>query len=101
MTLPMTALPPHLTAPPTPLSWARSDPEQSLLFRGARFTRVNFWCSLFLAVLLTVAFYVALIPIRTSIFGMSFLQRGEIPYCIAFFSFWSLAILWLKWRKLV
>lgn len=86
---------------PAILSWARLDPEQCLLFRGARFTRVNSWCSLFLAILWTVAFYVSLLPISSSMFGASFLQRGEIPYFIAFFSFWSLSILWLKWRKLV
>jgi len=92
---------PHASHQPLPLSWARSDPEQCLLFRGARFTRVNSWCSLFLGVLLTVAFYLSLLPISKSMLGASFLQRGEIPYFIAFFSFWSLAILWLKWRKLV
>ncbi len=85
---------------PIPLSWARSDPEQFLLFRGARFTRVNSWCSLFLGTLMTIAFYMALLPFRHTILGMSFYIRGEIPYFIAFFSFWSLAILWLKWRKL-
>lgn len=97
----MTIAAPHVVELPALLSWARSDPEQFLLFRGARFTRVNSWCSLFLAILLTVAFYASLLPISTTMFGASFLQRGEIPYFIAFFSFWSLAILWLKWRKLV
>lgn len=97
----MTIAASHVVELPALLSWARSDPEQFLLFRGARFTRVNSWCSLFLAILLTVAFYASLLPISTTMFGASFLQRGEIPYFIAFFSFWSLAILWLKWRKLV
>lgn len=32
--------------------------------------------------------------------GRSFYERGEIPYLIAFFFFWSLAILLLKWQKL-
>lgn len=88
------------TDAPAPLSWARLDPEQRLLFRGARFTRVNSWCSISLAIVLTVAFYAVLLPFRTSLIGASFLERGEIPYFIAFFSFWSLAILWLKWGKL-
>lgn len=83
-----------------PLSWARYDPEQVLLFRGARFTRVNSWCTFTLAILLTILFYLALLPVRTSLIGASFFDRGEIPYCIVFFSCWSLATLWLKWRKL-
>ncbi|MES2790448.1 MAG: hypothetical protein V4719_12630, partial [Planctomycetota bacterium] len=79
----MAVMPLNATEIPAPLSWARSDPEQCLLFRGARFTRVNSWCSLFLGVLMTVAFYASLLPFSTSIFGASFLQRGEIPYFIA------------------
>jgi biopolymer transport protein ExbB/TolQ len=83
-----------------PLSWARSDPEQQLLFRGSRFTRVNSWCSLTLAIVLTLGFYASLIPFRKSLFGASFFERGEVPYLIVFFSCWSLAIMWLKWFKL-
>lgn len=85
---------------PLPLSWARSDPEQCLMFRGARFTRVNSWCSVSLASVATLLFYAALIPFRKSMIAASFIERGEIPYFIAFFSCWSLAILYLKWRKL-
>ena len=85
---------------PAPLAWSRSDPEQQMFFRGRRFTRVNSWCSFWLAVGLTLAFYLALFPIRDGALGASFTQRGEIPYFIAFFFFWSVAILWLKWLKL-
>ena len=71
-----------------------------MLFRGARFTRVNSWCSMFLGALMTVGFYLLLLPVPENIIAASFTQRGEIPYLIALFSFWSLAILWLKWQKL-
>lgn len=83
-----------------PLSWLKSDPEQRLLFSGARFTRVNFWCSLFLGVGMTVGFYLLLLPVQENLIAASFTRRGEIPYFIVLFSAWSLAILWLKWRKL-
>ena len=83
-----------------PLSWLKSDPEQRLLFSGARFTRVNFWCALLLGVGMTVGFYLLLLPVPENIIAASFTQRGEIPYFIALFSAWSLAILWLKWLKL-
>lgn len=85
---------------PEPLSWLKSDPEQRLLFRGARFTRVNSWCALLLGVVMTVSFYLLLLPVPENIIAASFTQRGEIPYFIALFSAWSVAILWLKWRKL-
>lgn len=85
---------------PLPLSWARSDPEQILMFRGARFTRVNSTCSVLLGVAATIAFYAALLPFRKSMIGASFFDRGEIPYLIVFFSCWSCAILGLKWGKL-
>ncbi len=70
------------------------------MFKGARFTRVNSWCALVIGTILTVGFYLALVPVSESMIAASFTQRGEIPYLIAFFSFWSIAILWLKWVKL-
>jgi biopolymer transport protein ExbB/TolQ len=83
-----------------PLSWLKSDPEQRLMFRGARFTRVNSWCSLFLGVAMTVGFYLLLLPVPEHAIAVSFTQRGQIPYIIVLFSFWSVAILGLKWLKL-
>lgn len=85
---------------PNMLSWVRCDPEQRLFFRGARFTRVNSWCALLLALGATVAFYVLLFVMPLGMIKASFTDRGEIPYLIAFFTFWSLAILLLKWLKI-
>lgn len=88
-----------LSASP-PLSWHLSDPEQKLLFRGGRFTKVNSWCSFLLGAGLTALCYLALFTLRNTLVGASFTERGEVPYFIAFFSCWSAAILVMKWLKL-
>src|SRR4051794_25998790 len=90
------------TMPSEPLSWARYDVEQQLMFRGGRFTRVNSWCSFAIAIVSTVAMYAALFPFREgAIAGSFFFERNrETPACIVFLSCWSLAILGLKWIKL-
>ncbi|MGC1272321.1 MAG: MotA/TolQ/ExbB proton channel family protein [Planctomycetaceae bacterium] len=85
---------------PAPLSWARSDLEQRLGFRGGRFTRVNTWLTALLAAVASVAFYAALLPIRETYFGQMFLERGPIPYVITFFTAWAGVILCVKWTKL-
>lgn len=82
------------------ISWFRSDPEQKLLFRGGRFTRVNNSCSFLLAAVGTVLFYLALIPFQTLYISQMFTHRGPVPYFIVGFSCWSLAILILKSVKL-
>lgn len=82
------------------LSWSRCDPEQRLAFRGGRYTRVNTWCGFFLAVASTVAFFAALMPFRGTYVARTFTERGPVPYAIALFFFWSLAILGLKLLKL-
>lgn len=93
----MTSLP--LSEHPV-LSWHRSDPEQKLAFRGGRFTRVNTWCALLLGTILTVLFFVALIPLKETYFAEMFTERGPVPYAIIAFFCWSLAILALKYFKL-
>lgn len=85
---------------PPIISWTKSDPEQRLAFRGGRYTRVNSWCSLLLAILLTTGFYAVLFPLQETYFAVTFMWRGPIPYVIAFFFFWSVAILILKFLKL-
>ena len=89
------------TASPTPqLSWMRQDPEQRIAFRGGRFTRVNTWCALLLGTVLATVFYAGLVPFEGHFIFETFNQRGIIPYCIVFFSGWSIAILILKSLKL-
>lgn len=82
------------------LSWARQDIEQRLAFPGGRYTRVNNWLSALIGVLLTLATYGVLVLFRRSALAIMFIDRGPIPYFIVFLSAWSLAILFLKWRKL-
>lgn len=82
------------------LDWSRSDVEQRLGFPGGRFTKTNNIFTGILGALLTVGFYTALLPVRDSMFAQMFLERGPTPYAIVFLSFWALAILFVKWRKL-
>ena len=82
------------------LSWANSDIEQRLFFRGNRFTRVNTLLSFLLAVLLTLAFYVVLFNASDSMLHSKFIGQGPVPLTIAFLSWWCLSIIGLKSRKL-
>lgn len=95
----MSAVTAELVEPP--LSWVRQDVEQRLGFRGGRFTRVNNWLSLIMGFSATVVFYLVLSFFPSLWLAQSFTKRGPTPYAIAFFSFWALAILLVKWRKLV
>jgi biopolymer transport protein ExbB/TolQ len=89
-----------MNAADVPLCWSRRDPEQRLGFRGGRYTRVNNLLSFLIAAVATVLFYVALIPAEGTRFAATFTERGPTPYCIVLLTFWALAILWLKSRKL-
>jgi biopolymer transport protein ExbB/TolQ len=86
--------------PEVPLSWTRTDVEQRLGFRGARFTKVNNVLAGVIGTALTVAFYALLILIPDHPFAVSFTQRGICPYFTMWLTFWSTAILLLKWFKL-
>ncbi len=83
------------------LSWSRQDPEQRIGFHGGRFTRPGNLLTFLIATILTIAFYCALIPLQGTYFGDMFTKRGPTQYPTVFLSFWSAAILWFKWRKLV
>jgi biopolymer transport protein ExbB/TolQ len=83
------------------LSWSRQDPEQRIGFRGGRFTRPGNLLTFLVATILTIAFYCALIPLQGTYFGDMFTKRGPTQYPTVFLTFWSAAILWFKWRKLV
>ncbi len=83
-----------------PLSWFRRDPEQRLGFRGGRFTKVNPALPLLLAVVLSAAFYAAILALGQGALVDMFLRRGPTQYATVFFTAWALGILWFKWRKL-
>ncbi len=92
--------------PQKALDWSRSDVERRLGFRGGRFTTPSKVLSLIIALLATTAFYTVLILLQqkwpqTQWFAAMFLERGPCPYPTMFLFFWALAMLLLKWRKLV
>jgi biopolymer transport protein ExbB/TolQ len=94
------------SAQPPLLAWERDDIEQRWGFPGGRFTRVNLFFTGLIAFAMTLAFYGALVaclyfhvPFLDRI-AVSFTQRGPIPYPTTFFTFWCVAILLVKWRKL-
>ena len=83
-----------------PLNWSHSDIEQRFGFHGGRFTRTNNLFTGIVAILLTISFYAAIMPIQGTWFGDMWTKRGPTPYAIAFLSCWSVAILFVKWRKI-
>lgn len=91
----------------TELSFDRSDIERICGFRGKKLTAVNFVFTFWLAVLLTALFYGALLPfygrgftVADMFFHGGAMHRSALPYCTVFLTCWSLAILWVKGRKL-
>ena len=86
------------------LNWAGTDFEQRLGFKGGRFTAVNNMVTLFMAILFTILFFIAVIYgfqrfAPTRIVSDMFL-RGPIPIPIAFLTFWCVSILIVKRKKL-
>ena len=85
------------------LSWTRMDFEQRLGFRGGKYTDVNLWLAATMAAILVVLFYALMIfAFPESHLTTMFLKRPSkvVPFLIAFFSFWSASILYVKAQKL-
>jgi len=80
-------------------SWFRDDIEAKIGFTGARFTSVNSFVWMVLAVVLTVAAYGVMSFWSDSEFAKMFTERGPTQYAVVLFSFWALAILLVKWSK--
>jgi len=83
-----------------PLDWSHRDIEQRFGFPGGRFTRTNNLFTGIVAILLSISFYAAIMSIQGTWFGDMWTKRGPTPYAIIFFSCWSVAILFVKWRKI-
>jgi biopolymer transport protein ExbB/TolQ len=83
-----------------PLAWSRKDVEQRLFFTGGRHTRVNAVLTMMLGLGATVAFYAILVPFDGSYYADMFTKRSWVQYATVLLSFWSLAILLVKGRKL-
>lgn len=95
------------------LNWTQDDVEQRLGFRGGRFTTSNKSLAFLLSVFLTFTFFLFMVycikPYTQSassvghaaaIVAHMFLAHGIMPYLIMLMFFWSLGILFVKWRKL-
>ncbi len=87
------------------LDWRKYDVEQRIGFPGGKYTDVNNWLALALALVLTVVFFGILTQsgaaVREAHATQLFLARGWTPWVMTFFSWWSLSILFIKWRKLI
>lgn len=90
------------------LNWNKSDIERKLAFEGKKYTGVNSLFSFLLGILLSLGFYALLYPLyltgKFQMVNMFFHGgpecRSVIPYFIVFLSSWSLAIIFIKNRKL-
>jgi biopolymer transport protein ExbB/TolQ len=82
------------------VSIVRVDPERRLGLPAGRFTQPNHFTALVAAGALTAGFYAALLPFEPMWVYQTFTQRGWVPYSVVLLSFWSLVILFVKWRKL-
>lgn len=82
------------------LSYSNSDIEKRIGFPAGRFTDPGPLLSPILAIVATVGLYGLLTLYPEHALSRMFTQRGLIPYIIVILFFWSLALLWVKWRKL-
>lgn len=90
------------------LNFQQLDPEAKWGLNSKKYTAVNTLWSLLHGMVFTAVFYAAILPLhnlkRYQYIDMFFhggqTQRSTIPYYTMLLTFWCLAILWLKWRKL-
>lgn len=83
-----------------PLAWSRKDLEQRMFFTGGKHTRVNVVLTLLIGLAATVVFYAALVPFDGTYYADMFTKRSWVQYASVLLSFWSLAILFIKSRKI-
>ena len=92
-------------APETELNWSKCDIEQRFGFHGGRFTAPNNVFTFLLGCVGTVIFFALIIYLAKPVQALApytdmFLARGIIPYVTILFFSWSMAILFVKSRKL-
>jgi len=87
-----------------PLDWHLGDVEQRFGFKGGKYTDVNATFAMFVAAVLTGAFFIALchVPesLRTHPCVALILDRGWTPYAMVTLFFLALTTLFVKSRKL-
>lgn len=90
------------------LNWKKLDPEAKWGFKAKKYTAVNYVLSIILGFFYTAIFYAALYPFhlvsKWQMIDMFFHggagNRSTIPYYTIFLSFWCVAFLILKSKKL-
>ncbi|MBQ4480334.1 MAG: MotA/TolQ/ExbB proton channel family protein [Victivallales bacterium] len=90
------------------LNFDSLDPEASLGMTGKKYTAVNNWFAMFLGAAFTGVFYLILYPFYARgggqmiqmFFHGGAANRSTVPYYTMFLTFWCLAFLLLKWKKL-
>lgn len=83
------------------ISWHKEDLEQRFGFRGGRFTNTNGLLTCILGLCVSVVTYLVMsFFLRDFPIGQMFLDRGFTPYVMTLLFFWSIAIVFFKWRKL-
>lgn len=86
------------------LDWHHGDVERRFGFSGAKYTDVNTWFALFVAALLSGAFFIALCHVPPAVRNHPavaiVLARGWTPYAMVALFFLASVILFVKWRKL-
>jgi hypothetical protein len=76
------------------------DVERRLGLPAGRYTQAGPVLPLLVAVLMTIGFYAALIPLKDYWINQTFTQRGWVPYATVFTSFWALLIVFIKSLKI-
>ena len=90
------------------LSHNRGDIENLLGFKSKKYTGINMFLSFIIGAFLTLIFYALLFPFyrmgKFNLINMFFhggeFNRSIIPYFIIFFSMWTFAILFIKYKKI-
>jgi len=85
---------------PARYSWQRNDIECKFGVRGGRFTRVNSFMWMIVALVLTVIVYAGMSFFPKSYVVQFFTERGPTQYLAVFFGFWALLILMAKTFKI-
>lgn len=87
-----------------PLDWHLGDIEQKFEFGGGKYTDVNTWFALFIAVVVAGGFFIGLCHIPANVRHLRavqmILERGWTPYAMVSLGVLAIAILFIKWRKL-
>ncbi|MCG8586784.1 MAG: MotA/TolQ/ExbB proton channel family protein, partial [Pirellulales bacterium] len=86
--------------PTRPPAAPRSRPAKKSTANWSQGSDVNMLVSSAIALAISVAFFVVMLPLQKQYLGELFLERGWIPYVLVFLLAWSLVILTFKWRQL-